>query len=115
MIKKTLDNDCPVFIGALASSNHGHAWVIDGYLNYENIIKTYNGPTTLLKTNTVNKLFVHCNWGWQDTDKNGYYASKVFDTRKGPADLNGYPAATRGVNTKNYTWWFRIVTYNKPR
>jgi len=115
VIKKTLDNDCPVFIGALASSNHGHAWVIDGYLNYENIIKTYNGPTTLLKTNTVNKLFVHCNWGWQDTDKNGYYASKVFDTRKGPADLNGYPAATRGVNTKNYTWWFRIVTYNKPR
>ena len=115
VIKKTLDNDCPVFIGALASSNHGHAWVIDGYLNYENIIKTYNGPTTLLKTNTVNKLFVHCNWGWQDTDKNGYYASKVFDTRKGPADLNGYPAATRGANTKNYTWWFRIVTYNKPR
>lgn len=51
VIKKTLDNDCPVFIGALASSNHGHAWVIDGYLNYENIIKTYNGPTTLLKTN----------------------------------------------------------------
>lgn len=115
VIKKTLDNDCPVFIGALASSNHGHAWVIDGYLNYENIIKTYNGPTTLLKTNTVNKLFVHCNWGWQDTDKNGYYASKVFDTRNGPADLSGYPVATRGIDTKNYTWWFRIVTYNKPR
>lgn len=115
VIKTTLNKGCPVFIGALASSNHGHAWVIDGYLNYENIIKTYNGPATLLETKTVNKLFVHCNWGWQSTRKNGYYASKVFDTRNGPADLSGYPVATRGIDTKNYTWWFRIVTYNKPR
>ena len=89
--------------------------MIDGYLNYENIIKTYNGPATLLETKTVNKLFVHCNWGWQSTRKNGYYASKVFDTRNGPADFSGYPVATRGIDTKNYTWWFRIVTYNKPR
>lgn len=78
VIKTTLNKGCPVFIGALASSNHGHAWVIDGYLNYENIIKTYNGPATLLETKTVNKLFVHCNWGWQSTRKNGYYASKVL-------------------------------------
>lgn len=67
VIKTTLNKGCPVFIGALSSSNHGHAWVIDGYLNYENIIKTYNGPATLLETKTVNKLFVHCNWGWQST------------------------------------------------
>lgn len=66
VIKTTLNKGCPVFIGALSSSNHGHAWVIDGYLNYENIIKTYNGPATLLETKTVNKLFVHCNWGWQE-------------------------------------------------
>lgn len=113
VIKKTLKNDCPVFIGALSSRNYGHAWVLDGYVNYRNTIKTYNG-TLLLGTKTVDKLFVHCNWGWMPSDKNGYYASKVFDTRKGPADMSEYPA-TRGTDTRNYTWWFRVVTYNKPR
>jgi hypothetical protein len=30
------------------------------------------------------------------------------------ADDNAAVSQTRGANAKNYTWWFRIVTYNKP-
>ena len=57
----------------------------------------------------------HCNWGW-DGKYDGYFAGKAFDAVKGCylADDNAAVSQTRGANTKNYTWWFRIVTYNKP-
>ena len=60
-------------------------------------------------------LLLHCNWGWGGK-YDGYFAGKAFDAVKGCylAYDNAAVSQTRGANAKNYTWWFRIVTYNKP-
>lgn len=63
------------------SYKDGHAWVIDGSMFRWREIRE-NGSVT----REVEDL-VHCNWGWgedKDNKKNGYYNSKVFDTRQGP-------------------------------
>lgn len=115
LIVSKLKEGCPVFIGALTPENYGHAWVIDGYVRYENTVETYCA-SNLLKTEVKKKLLVHCNWGWGGS-KDGYYASKVFNTGANPvAEDNEIDfSETRGTNSNNYTWWFRLVTYNKPR
>lgn len=48
----------------------GHAWVYDGY------ISAYK--------NGRRQNLIHCNWGWLDNRKNGYYVSKAFNKNNGP-------------------------------
>ncbi len=92
----------PVFIGALGScvytdekKGSGHAWVIDG-------IKTrWDGGGR--------KHLLHCNWGWNG-DCDGYYISKIFNTRDGAVYYDEEDSGTHNMNTK-YTWWYRIITY----
>ena len=71
--------------------------------------------SNLISRRVDKSLLLHCNWGW-DGKYDGYFAGKAFDALKGCdlADDNAAVAQTRGANAKNYTWWFRIVTYNKP-
>lgn len=114
LIVSNLKAGCPVFIGAMTEKCYGHAWVIDGYATYEIVVDTYAGRN-LISRRVDKSLLLHCNWGW-DGKYDGYFASKAFDAVKGCylADDNAAVSQTRGANTKNYTWWFRIVTYNKP-
>ena len=70
------------------SYKDGHSWVIDGYMFRWREIRE-NGSV-----NREVEDLVHCNWGWGKIDKkNGYYNSKVFDTRPGPVmtRVNGEP------------------------
>lgn len=81
----------PVFIAAISGVIDGHAWVIDGYIK--------NSYRTLM----------HCNWGWGGSC-NGYYVSKVFDTRKGPVQTD--PDYDKGgTSSFDFDWWYRIITY----
>ena len=77
-------------------------------------IDTYSG-SNLIRTRVDKCLLLHCNWGWSG-DHNGYFASGAFDAVNGRVlgDDGVVLPLTRGENTRNYTWWFRIVTYNKP-
>lgn len=115
LIVHTLKKGCPVFIGALTPGCSGHAWVIDGFLEYSNAAKS--PPKSIFEAAWRNssfymeKIFLHCNWGWGKSKKNGYYASGVFNTLKGRVEESEMPQTRSG----NYTWWFRIVTYDKPR
>ncbi|MCM1151151.1 MAG: C10 family peptidase [Alistipes sp.] len=120
IILSSLRDSCPVFIGGLTPECHGHAWVIDGYGRYENTVKTYRG-SELINTKVQKKLLLHCNWGWGG-DYDGYFASKVFDAKNPVIEdkeetegENSDTPETRGENSRNYTWWFRIVTYDKPK
>lgn len=84
-----LNNNCPVFIGAMDSrSLEGHFWVIDGY-QMQNLVgnngTVYNSMTLL-----------HCNWGWNG-DYDGYFSSGVFNP-----------------GNQNFNWWFRMITYDNP-
>ena len=69
----------------------------------------------LISRRVDESLILHCNWGW-DGKYDGYFASKAFDAVKGCylGDDGVVLPLTRGENTRNYTWWFRIVIYNKP-
>ena len=68
----------------------------------------------LISRRVDESLLLHCNWGW-DGKYDGYFASKAFDAVKGCyLGDDGVLPLTRGENTRNYTWWFRIVIYNKP-
>ena len=69
----------------------------------------------LISRRVDESLLFHCNWGW-DGKYDGYFASKAFDAVKGCylGDDGVVLPLTRGENTRNYTWWFRIVIYNKP-
>ena len=100
LIISMLEDSNPIFIAALSPKLEGHAWVIDGYI----------------QRNDSTPLF-HCNWGWGGL-KNGYYLSKVFDTRNDPIETesNGIDDAIISAEPpeKNYTWWWRIITYKNP-
>lgn len=46
---------------------------------------------------------------WPDTG-DGYYISKIFNTRDGAVYYDEEDSGTHNMNTK-YTWWYRIITY----
>lgn len=70
--------------------------------------------SNLISRRVDKSLLLHCNWGW-DGKYDGYFASKAFDAVKGCylADDN-CRFADAGCEREEFTWWFRIVTYNKP-
>ena len=88
----------PVFIAAISGLVNGHAWVIDGYQI------TIRGNTR--------QVLLHCVWGWRG-QANGWYASGIFNTRDG-AVIPTNPPGTSPTFSGNYTWWFRIITYDLP-
>lgn len=111
-IRQMLRNNCPVLIGALVSleQHHdfwgGHAWVIDGY--HKEIEKWYYADdNTLYKT--VTNYYVHCNWGWNG-DLDGWFTSGLFDTTK----EKEYDSENNSFYYRNYSWWRRVITYDKP-
>jgi hypothetical protein len=104
----------PVFLAGISGSTNGHAWVIDGYIDRSRTIKIFNTTTgALVSTTTEKEVLVHCNWGWQG-NCNGYYTSGVFSPENGPAEREEYEARYDAESDRNYTWWFRMLTYNKP-
>ena len=62
-IIQSLNNNFPVFIAALNSKCHGHAWVIDGYRLLSNQPHYYT----------------HCNMGWKG-QADGWYYYGMFNT-----------------------------------
>lgn len=96
-----LDNDCPVFISAIAGLVRGHAWVIDGYIK-----RNYVSSSGLV---SKSQYLVHCNWGWNGKN-NGYFASGVFETKNAVISDNWN---TNNMD-ENYWYAFNTITYDKP-
>lgn len=98
---KAIDNDCPVFISAIAGLVSGHAWVIDGYIK-----RNYVSSSGIV---SKSQYLVHCNWGWNGQN-NGYFASGVFKT-KSPVISDNWNV--NGMD-ENYWYAFNTITYDKP-
>lgn len=98
---KSIDNDCPVFISAIAGLVSGHAWVIDGYMKRHYVSST--GAVS------KKQYLVHCNWGWNGRN-NGYFESGVFKTMK-PVISDGW---TNSDMDENFWYSFNTITYDKP-
>ena len=95
-ISEMLSNKKPVFMSAIPRWRwkSGHSWVIDG-------AKYSSGGTYLL----------HMNLGWEGLS-NGYYAIHCLN----PAKAYEYddPNSLADKYDYDYTWHFRIITYDKP-
>lgn len=98
----SIDNNCPVFISAIAGIMSGHAWVIDGYIKSKYI--DGNGVVT------DSKYYVHCNWGWNGQN-NGYFVSGVFKTDR-PVFYDD--TSLSNSETEDYWYLFNTITYDNP-
>ncbi len=102
-----LNTDRPFLISATSpkkesgdGENHGHAWVIDGYIQRAR--------------NDQVETMMHCNMGWGGL-YDGYYASGIFDTTK-ITDENGETIDRIAADStkRKYCKYYRSVTYDKP-
>ncbi len=109
----------------------GHAWVIDGYGDMAQRVKTTitvkttvkDGATgRVLESSTQNNYtysyinraaYIHNNWGWEErfnpgSTKNGYFISGSFDT-----NATHLPSDTRSGTAGNYQYNVDIFPYIK--
>lgn len=58
---------------------------------------------------------MHCNWGWGGSC-DGWFSSTLLDTDDyiDVADAESYDDSSSSFESLAYTWWFRMVTYDKP-
>lgn len=115
-VKTMLDNDCPVFIGAvrLIGGIGGHAWVIDGYKT-KTVKKTVRRNGMLLSETVVESTdYVHCNWGWENGSNNGWFANKLLE--ENDIDVRDAEEFDSTNNRQNfhYDFWFRMIEYDNP-
>lgn len=88
LMKATSDmlaNRKPVFVSAMPLGKDGHSWVIDGSHYEEDDWKVF------------------CKWGFNNGECDGWYSTNCF--KPDPDSANEY---------KEYTWHFRVVTYDIP-
>lgn len=103
------DNNRPVFLGALGDFSHGHAWVLDGWMERHErkiAVRDSDGQRTVVNENVRSQKLVHCNWGWGGSC-NGYYVSDAFFNTKNGAEI---PDPNGGTQDFYASWWFRTVT-----
>lgn len=119
IVKTQIENDCPVFVGALEAlpETSGHAWVIDGYKTTNKICTLTLPNGTLISETIVDTTnYVHCNWGWSNGSNNGWFSSTLLDTDAciDVEDAESYDNSSSNNMSAAFTWWFRMVTYDKP-
>lgn len=93
-ILSSLNNHRPVYMRG-SSSFGGHAWVADGYKDYQLYEETYElvypGPVTfLLNSELIEEAHaLHINWGWNGIC-NGYFNFNMYHTAQAVSyDENG--------------------------
>lgn len=83
----------PVLIGGYDDTGVGHQWLGHGITEFFRTVYVYNGFNILVSTINVDVKYILCNWGWSGS-QDGYYASNVFDTNKGPTDIDSLSSRT---------------------
>lgn len=70
-----LNSNKPIFMGGQGVYG-GHAWVVDGYKYYEDVITDHNTEPATVTTSY--RYYNHVNWGWYG-NSDGYYFDGIFD------------------------------------
>ena len=111
MILEMLDNHRPVILCAAAGLSGGHAWVVDGYMQYRlEIEKRTDKGVVVEKTNERREL-IHCNFGWGGLC-DGYYTPSIFDTGSSPEARDDKDTNhDKDKDPSVYNWLFSIITY----
>ncbi len=75
------------------NSTYGHAWVVDGTINYVIRVKYYTSPDnftwTLANETNSTEHYLHVNWGWNGS-RNGFFNAGVFKTSSAYKYDNSY-------------------------
>lgn len=115
-VKSMLDNNLPVFVGALRLSGDvgGHAWVLDGYRTVYRITTGTNSSGNVVSTTTDPlRHYVHCNWGW-DGVSDGWFANSLLENKYIEVnDAESFDDPTKTPYNYYYDHWFRMIEYNK--
>ena len=87
-----------------------HAWVIDGIVNQKQVVKLYNSNDNLIGEYYETRGLVHCNWGWEGSLCNGYYAMNIFNLNNGAI----IPDKTTSSDSKDcyYNLDIKAITYD---
>ncbi len=124
-IKSDLSNKRAIYVRAYATENwigysDGHAWVIDGYKDVDQIWGVYNNvydpDYNLIRQDFVKERkeketrWLHCNFGWGGTG-NGYYYVGVFNTEF-PNELD--PGCSRPSEHYYYRFKLEIIKNIRP-
>lgn len=101
----------PVYIsGETSSLDRAHAWVLDGQLSQERLIKFYNSRREEVFRKTEIRNLVHCNFGWSAV-ADGYYVEGLFNTAWGRELLDRNDSG--GTGQYNYSTHNKIISYNR--
>lgn len=88
----------------------GHAWLIDGYLQYEQLItvseRTAGGGWKIVSITSAFREYFHNNFGWNGNDS-GYYVEGLFDANNDP-DL---PSNTRSIEGESKNYRYRLLMW----
>lgn len=97
------------------SSNAGHAWVIDGDISLERTVRIFEDGWEI-ERRTENGWLVHCNWGWRNSSKDGYYQSGIFNANDGAGPYTNYVDFS---GTRSDDLYFRtnlqVIPYIHPK
>ncbi len=111
MILEMLDNRRPVILSANAGLFGGHAWVVDGYIQYQLEIERKTDKGVVIEKSKERKELLHCNFGWRGLC-DGYYTSSIFDTGSSPEERDDKDTnLNENEDPSKYTWLFSIITY----
>ena len=86
-MKLSIKDGCPVLMRGQTDNLEGHAWVADGYKDFEYWRQVFiagpfgfyrPGPTVMYASTKL----IHINWGW-DGVCNGYFAFNSYNTAEG--------------------------------
>lgn len=111
MILEMLDNRRPVLLSGNAGLFGGHAWVVDGYIQYQLEIEKKTDKGVVVEYPNKRKELIHCNFGWRGLC-DGYYAPSIFDTGSSPEKRDNKDTnLKKDEDPSKYTWFFSIITY----
>lgn len=112
-----IKNNKPVYIDSF-TSGEGHAWVLDGYIVRQPVIKVEHlcadGSSYNTYTNLEKQRLFHCNFGWGGKH-NGYYkVQDSFNTEHRYPDGDSFEISYAPVGDKHYLYnrYFNIIVYN---
>ena len=107
----SIKSDCPVLVAGWTDNNLGHAWVADGFKDFEYWRQEYYAsplePGVYIPRTPVLYAYtklMHFNWGWNGVC-NGYFAFNCYDTSQGAIydDNINYASYNFGNGVSMYT------------
>lgn len=102
-----LSSGKPIYMTGCNSNNgEGHAWVVDGYKHYQDILMSHaTEPATFVGTSY--RYYNHVNWGWNGIS-NGYFLDGVFSANSA-LTYDDPSLGTASNSFNNYVQYFPVV------